>query len=506
MKTIYLHIGAPKTGTSALQNFFQKNRKILKKKEILYSQTGITRTSGQAELAFQVLELFPERNIDESIWNNLELEINKFNGEKILLDSEWFWNFNQQHIQALVNHLKAYNIKIIVYLRRQDEWVSSIVLQGTKLFERTWTSVDDHINALLENNNTNYYNKISNWEKVIGKENIIVREYNRKKLYNNDIYHDFLKNVFNMECDDTFITTSEDINPRLDAKASKYKFIVNKLPLSKREKDSLLPFLFDYSRTQNSGKDILISNKKRKQIIEKYSESNARLCMEYNVDSYDLFEENKYLEVDVDKEYAYENIACEDAINISKYLLSTRYKELSETQIAKVLVNLIIKASMNEYYNKPYLELKEEYYTRNKDIKKQFDTSEILYKCPLDFIGEKKHPSIENMSVVKNALVFDTAEGFRSHFYLLKLPLHLHNRKLILIKIDILVQNECNLKLQYKTESKNFSPFSVINRTLNSGRNELFVFINDEDNIKQIRLYPSNVKNKVKIYDIEVRG
>ena len=40
MSTVYIHVGTPKTGTSAIQVFFTKNRKLLKEKGVCYPNLG----------------------------------------------------------------------------------------------------------------------------------------------------------------------------------------------------------------------------------------------------------------------------------------------------------------------------------------------------------------------------------------------------------------------------------------------------------------------------------
>ena len=40
MSTVYIHVGTPKTGTSAIQVFFTKNRKLLKEKGVCYPDLG----------------------------------------------------------------------------------------------------------------------------------------------------------------------------------------------------------------------------------------------------------------------------------------------------------------------------------------------------------------------------------------------------------------------------------------------------------------------------------
>ena len=56
MTTVYLHIGFPKTGTSAIQNFFRKNSGELRRNKVLYPDSGLTDYAGQAGLAFAAKE------------------------------------------------------------------------------------------------------------------------------------------------------------------------------------------------------------------------------------------------------------------------------------------------------------------------------------------------------------------------------------------------------------------------------------------------------------------
>ena len=65
MKTLYLHIGTPKTGTSALQYFCAGNRKILEEKGI-YVSSGSACSKGKTSPVLSALGV-SDKNADSAV-------------------------------------------------------------------------------------------------------------------------------------------------------------------------------------------------------------------------------------------------------------------------------------------------------------------------------------------------------------------------------------------------------------------------------------------------------
>jgi hypothetical protein len=202
---LYLHIGTEKTGTTAIQRFMADNRARLRDAGVLYPET----LGDGSQKALTVLG--QDKDVSRSLWrlvgissaaeldtleNNvragLELEM-RAGFSKIVLSSEHCSSRLRE--ESEVGRLRDFlepifdRIRIVVYLRRQDDFLLSsystsvktghthlLSLPGPKGMHRRYD-----FDALL-----------SRWAKSFGRENIICRKYERASLVGGDILDDFM--------------------------------------------------------------------------------------------------------------------------------------------------------------------------------------------------------------------------------------------------------------------------------------------------------------------------
>ena len=196
--TIYLHIGESKTGSSIIQNFLDVNReKLAKKHGTLYPnfssdrpETG--RNHNHAQWYFSAIR----DDINTFIKDMLKMVryAEKKGISKIVLSNEgWLLNEKSASIfQNLLEHNDQVEIKIICYLRRIDTWVESAWKQwGLKIHD----SIEDYASTpLIQNKYKIILNHLQEWEGLIGKENMIVRAYEKRQLPDG-LLHDFLGHI-----------------------------------------------------------------------------------------------------------------------------------------------------------------------------------------------------------------------------------------------------------------------------------------------------------------------
>lgn len=132
MRTLYLHIGAGKTGSSALQVWLNQNSAELLKHGILYPRGNelirddYTITSGNGVEAIESIK----SKTGEVYLKNLTSKI----GKNILLSSERFQSLNLQEVEQIKEFGKKNNIKIIpiIYLRDIYDVTYSAYVQQVK--------------------------------------------------------------------------------------------------------------------------------------------------------------------------------------------------------------------------------------------------------------------------------------------------------------------------------------------------------------------------------------
>lgn len=292
-KILYMHIGQPKTGTSALQAFLSMNRELLREKGVYYpvldgdyavrEKKGAM--SGNAvnlrKLAcpleqFDKVKLEYVRQIEELLAHD----------DKILLSSEGMWWGN--YAQKVCGNLKALLgdrvvMKVIVYLRRQDDEMESIWNQEVKTFLYTkncQTYVKEHICDY------DYDTRLSAIAEVIGKENMIVKIYDGGRFTNgNYIFEDFLS-VFGIDDIHDFKKQQFQINPSMGKNVIEIKRILNQIPSGmileeEFRKFSMARMVFAENEEKITKAPSILSYEERKEILDTFEESNRRLGKEY---------------------------------------------------------------------------------------------------------------------------------------------------------------------------------------------------------------------------------
>jgi hypothetical protein len=187
--TLYLHIGTNKTGTSAIQRFFNQHRDALRQHGLLYPVTGC---SGNAHYAFSALLGFDHskpRPIDTSapalcdMRSKLEREIENSSCSHVLMSSEDF--VLPRAVTPVRNFLKDFNVRVVVYLRRHDGWWESAYNQAVKMVaEPPWGRGFDRYLRYQRMRNPKYGNYralLNRWDEVFGSDNIIVRPYEKQQ-------------------------------------------------------------------------------------------------------------------------------------------------------------------------------------------------------------------------------------------------------------------------------------------------------------------------------------
>jgi hypothetical protein len=189
MKQIFLHIGTPKTGTTALQNFLFKYSEKLSSQGILYSRNFVRGNKslihGHHSLAYDVLGT--KGLGDGRCWNLLLEEIKSSKSDVVVISAEAFWLCTEKEIQKVAKYLEGYSVKVVVYLRNPFKFLISLYKQFVKK-GRYNRSFHDFIDEYY----TDYGYSLALWASVFGKENIKVCIYDKMEM-NHGLEEDFLR-------------------------------------------------------------------------------------------------------------------------------------------------------------------------------------------------------------------------------------------------------------------------------------------------------------------------
>ncbi|WP_077329093.1 hypothetical protein [Virgibacillus siamensis] len=211
MKAI-LHIGTEKTGTTTIQNGLRLNKKKLYKKGYFVpeSLSGGLGKCNHVKLACYAMNDIKENNLKKLEGINQQKQMRsyrqqvqeKFREEldgctvsNVILSNE---HCSSRLVQPReISRLKAFldcffdEVKIIVYLRRQEELLisgfSTAITTGSKHKMISPEKYSKQVNRF------NYYQLLNKWSKVFGKGNIDVNVFEPSNLKGGDVFIDFMR-------------------------------------------------------------------------------------------------------------------------------------------------------------------------------------------------------------------------------------------------------------------------------------------------------------------------
>lgn len=310
MGRLYLHVGTPKTGTSMIQFFMVKNQGLLLRKGYSYPNFGFTFEGiGQNRNAhFLTHEYYDddknrlydeERKLQEQGFAKLleELQQNK----NVVLSDEHIWtgyrvmeNFWENLFQKITG--AGHELKVVVYLRRQDAYIQSYWAQLVK--ETSKESFSAYIKKKRYEKSKLYYDtELDTIASVIGMDNLIVRVYEKGQYYggNGNLVEDFL-HIIGLELTEEYKGSEKIVNGNISGDCLEVKRILNRMPEFRARKNFLIPVMQKVSVREGKSSDYsraaCFTEGQRIEFLEQFKEGNSIVAKKYlNKDSGILFEE-----------------------------------------------------------------------------------------------------------------------------------------------------------------------------------------------------------------------
>lgn len=198
---IFLHIGLNKSGSSSIQAFCDQHRPALRDHGLDYPAVGIhdaahygvsKRLIGRPDAA----QVPGAEGLERSVRSALEA------GRKVLLSSEYFFLADDDEvarIHALLSGLGA-PCRIVIYLRRHDQWIASLFNQALKTVPRyaPWQSdIRDYTLHLLGSRDIELRFPVilDRWARRFGDAAMIVRPFEPAQFAHGDFVWDFLSQI-----------------------------------------------------------------------------------------------------------------------------------------------------------------------------------------------------------------------------------------------------------------------------------------------------------------------
>ena len=202
MATVYLHIGAPKTATSTLQSMLAGNYKQLLKQGTLYPKL-LRHGDAHHTLVADLIQTYQGHTMADlwygdrtrgKAWQNLQEEIEQHPGiDKIILSSELFFGQTRRLEDMLADirgRLSGHELKVVVYLRRQDQLYASFFNQDVK-GARQWAHNAYQFYQTHQIFQHDYSELLGIWSHGVGRENMLIRPYEPAQWVGGNIIEDF---------------------------------------------------------------------------------------------------------------------------------------------------------------------------------------------------------------------------------------------------------------------------------------------------------------------------
>lgn len=304
MSTLYLCIGTMKTGTTSLQNFLRNNPEALEKQGFCYplmntkeiSSVPIPQNRNGHFLIFESANKnLPKKEekgakIRELSYQKLQELTKDF--PNIVLFEELIWHHFQRHEnfwEKTVENMKKIHceLKVVVYLRRQDLLIQSLWKQMVQSNEKRSYNFDKYIlKKRYRYFPLDYYSHLKKIADVVGKENLLVRIYENGQFEGEEhtLISDFM-HTLNLSMTDDFIQEANRRNPSLNGNFVEMKRILNGLPEYQEMHNFMLEPLLSASLLQESRakgvKQSLFSYEDQTAFLKEYEESNQKAAKEF---------------------------------------------------------------------------------------------------------------------------------------------------------------------------------------------------------------------------------
>lgn len=274
---IFLHIGSSKTGTTYIQNVFEHNRDALRQQGVLFPPISLSAnrfTAGHSDLLSLKAQL---NGTDPFVWMAEESQ-NGPEVERVVLSSEYLLAMPYQ-LQRLKALFDDFPLSVVVYLRRQDDWLDSIYkehTEGRHDFNTLSAEAFTEEQRLLE---LNYDKLLEPIVDIFGMEGLLLKVYERGQ-FENGLLADFCEAVgVNV---DALSTSNIPSNPSASIEDIEMMRILNKIPF--KGKHGYGPFSMSIMDLMYGGK---VSKRRamspvlRRRIVERYADGNAAVARRF---------------------------------------------------------------------------------------------------------------------------------------------------------------------------------------------------------------------------------
>lgn len=295
MRKLIIHIGSAKTGTTSLQSFLANNGPLLRDHGFIYPKSGRGDTANHFSLFASLMPNVwycpqPPPSFAET-WESLREEIAS-TSEVTIISFEGFFRLTEQELSHIRNLFQDFEIRIVCYLRRQDELLAAAIAQGVRAGNPEVTSISEgkkYYAYLLD-----FRARLEPFIQQFGLERISVAPYEKSSLIERDIVHDFCARHLKIPiCN---LAHTETYNVTLSRNC--FEFLLRKSQTETIEnRRALIYQLNEFSQLERASLPQpiadwpLFSPEERAEILSEYESMNREIAATFNLPGSRLFDE-----------------------------------------------------------------------------------------------------------------------------------------------------------------------------------------------------------------------
>jgi hypothetical protein len=232
-----VHLGSGRAGSSSIQFFLRDNREVLRELGVLYPQTpGRARharlglfVKSKAELESSP-EWSREKHADTASFRRaftrqFFAEVEDSGLSRVLLSDEILFGSSEHALRRLSRFTQriADSLRLVAYLRRQDDHMVSRYQQGVKIGWvtrlRDWAQED--MSSLYD-----YRGRIRMHERLLAPAEFVVRPFERERFADGSLFQDFL-DAARIDARADNLTQVPNLNKSLDAESVEFLRLLN---------------------------------------------------------------------------------------------------------------------------------------------------------------------------------------------------------------------------------------------------------------------------------------
>lgn len=285
-KQVYLHIGMPKTGTTSIQNNLYANRRVLEAHGIHYLSSGLDKTGHHVYGASIESETFKSEVHGPIVFDTIKRqkyrddlvkEIAKSHASRFIVSSEVLWKV--QNLKGLLEPFTPWKPKVVVYIRRQDR----ALISTYSMLVKWGAGKEEFLDYLAKNRGEFLYSKkLDNLAALFGKDNLIVRPFDEKRLKNSSLIEDFFDAIGSLDVLPQLSISDERDNEALSLLQLEFKQRLNKEGLDWNKGRDILTRLekIDLGDKDSSIKSLL-NYEQRLELMSFFNEDNDYILKNY---------------------------------------------------------------------------------------------------------------------------------------------------------------------------------------------------------------------------------